>query len=282
MSEVLVTGATGLQGGATSRALRSAGEPVRAMVRDRDSAAALALAENGCSVVQADFDDLDSVRNAMNGVDRIFLVLPLGRPADEERWGRSLIDAASEAGVRHLVYSAALDTHRETGIGHFDSKFRLRQYLAKSDVPHTVLAPGGFMENLLFEKTWQGLPRGRLVTPWHADTRQTLVAVDDIGRFAAACLREQAIPSGAVYPVYTECLNAGEQAEIIGELLGRRVEARKLPDLLIRLFLGRDLYRMFRYYNRSNPTPPPENTVFLDRVERPISFRRWCEDRLGD
>lgn len=281
MSEILVTGATGFQGGATARALRSAGEPVRAMVRDSDSRAATALAELGCRLVQADFDDADSVGNALDGVDRVFLVLPLGRPSDEERWGQSLIDAAGEAGIRHLVYSAALDTDRETGIGHFDSKFRLRRYLAAADVPHTVLTPGGFMENLLFEKTWQGLPRGRLVTPWHADTRQTLVAVEDIGRFAAVCLRDQAAPTGAVYPVYTECLSAREQAEIIGEILGRRVVARKLPDILVRLFLGRDLYRMFRFYNRGRAPSPSGNAAFREAVQSPVSFRRWCEDRLG-
>lgn len=281
MGEVLVIGATGRQGGATARFLIEVGEPVRALVRDADSDRARQLDSAGCRLVTGDLDDKDSLERAVHGVDRLFLALPLTRPEEEECWGRAVIDTAAAAGVGHLVYSTALDTGQETGVGHFDSKYRLRRHLAGSSLGHTVLEPGGFMENLLFERTWQGLSRGRLVTPWRADTVQPLVAVDDIGRFAAACLCAERSPTGRVLPVYSECLSAADQARIVGEVLGKPVKARKLPDLLVRLLLGRDLYRMFRFYNAGRAPASPDNSAFLQAVPEPITFRRWIEDRIG-
>jgi uncharacterized protein YbjT (DUF2867 family) len=61
---VLVIGATGRQGGATARALRAAGVPVRALVRDPDTDAAKAVEALGAELVTGDLHDRDSVIRA--------------------------------------------------------------------------------------------------------------------------------------------------------------------------------------------------------------------------
>ncbi|MEC3996559.1 NmrA family NAD(P)-binding protein [Actinacidiphila sp. DG2A-62] len=67
---VLVTGATGNQGGAVARALLAEGRPVRALVRDPSSAAARALATAGATLVRGDLDDSASLKEAVTGPAR--------------------------------------------------------------------------------------------------------------------------------------------------------------------------------------------------------------------
>src|SRR4249920_1036675 len=81
---IAVVGATGLQGGATARALLGAKVPVRALVRRPDSDAARALAELGADLVAADLDDPEGLRAAFTGVDGVFaMTTPLLRPGYE-------------------------------------------------------------------------------------------------------------------------------------------------------------------------------------------------------
>src|SRR5438445_10401688 len=127
---VVVTGATGTQGGATARALLAAGHRVRALTRRPDSAAD--LHELGAEVVTADFDDPSSLDRAFAGADAVFLVTtPFGTDLDTEiRHGVDAVDAAVRAGVRHLVYTSAPNADRRTGIPHFHSKLVVERHLA--------------------------------------------------------------------------------------------------------------------------------------------------------
>ena len=116
---VLVIGATGKQGGATARALLNRGVAVRALVRDPDADAALALRERGAELVQGDLDDPDSLLAAATGVDGVFSI-PFPDVTDpqgdaEVRRGRNVIEAARKAEVSQFVHSSvagAGDFHR--------------------------------------------------------------------------------------------------------------------------------------------------------------------------
>ena len=79
---ILVTGATGQQGGAVARELLAAGHKVRAMTRNPDSEAAKALADLGAEVVRGDLNDTASLERALKGA-----------------WGAFAIQNTWEAGV---------------------------------------------------------------------------------------------------------------------------------------------------------------------------------------
>ena len=125
---IAVVGATGLQGGATARALLGANAPVRALVRRTDSEAARALTELGADLVAADLDDPESLRAAFTGVDGVFAMTTPSSDPDELRidlevtHGHAIADAAAAASVPHVVYSSVGGAERHTGIPHFDSK----------------------------------------------------------------------------------------------------------------------------------------------------------------
>jgi uncharacterized protein YbjT (DUF2867 family) len=106
---ILVTGATGHQGGASARHLLANGWRVRALVRNPDDPTARALADSGVEVVQGDMIDRASLDRAMHGVYGVHSVqayLPKDA-AGEIRQGTNVADAAKAAGVQHLVYSSA-------------------------------------------------------------------------------------------------------------------------------------------------------------------------------
>lgn len=74
---ILVTGATGNQGGATARRLLAGGRPVRALVRDSAAPAAAALAAAGAELVRGDLDNLASLAQALDGAAAVFGVPPV-------------------------------------------------------------------------------------------------------------------------------------------------------------------------------------------------------------
>ncbi len=275
MNPILVTGATGQQGSAVVRHLLADGASVRVMVRDGDGAAAGTLREQGCDVVVGDLDRIDSLVSALDGVSAAFLMLPMTDEATELRRGRQFIEAAVRAGLGYLLFSATLYSRQQTGVAHFDSKHQLMQELSDSGLHHTVLGPGGFMENLLYPQAWRGLAKGHLTTPYRVDVPQALVAVDDIGRFAAQYLRRPPEDSGEFIPLYADCLSSMEQAEVISRQLGRPVQAKRLPWLLTRLFLGAQLTAMFDYFNSAQADLPEGRQRFEEALNPPTRFAAW-------
>src|ERR1700761_2504070 len=102
---VVVTGATGKQGGAVVKSLLERGHEVRAVTRNTDSAKARELASAGVTVVRASLEDTAALTKALEGATSLFAVTtPFeGGPEAEARQGASAADAAKVAGV-HLVF----------------------------------------------------------------------------------------------------------------------------------------------------------------------------------
>lgn len=103
---VLVTGATGKQGGALARVLLK--NRVRAVTRNVDSPQARALAQQGAELFPADADDVESLERAAAEMDAVFaMATPVeGGIEVETRQGINIVNAAQVAGVKHIVYSS--------------------------------------------------------------------------------------------------------------------------------------------------------------------------------
>jgi uncharacterized protein YbjT (DUF2867 family) len=101
---VLVTGATGNQGGATARHLLAAGWRVRALVRDDTTPAAAGLAAAGAELVRGDLDDQASIAAMAGGAYGVYSVQSAN--GNEIAQGKAVAAAAKAEGVQHLVYSS--------------------------------------------------------------------------------------------------------------------------------------------------------------------------------
>lgn len=125
---VLVTGATGTQGGAVARELVDRGYAVRGLTRNPDSERATALTELGIEVVKGDFDDAASLNVAMEGVYGVFAVTNYWEHGfdREVAHGKQLVDAAEKAGIKHFVFTSVAGADAGTGLPHFESRPRSR------------------------------------------------------------------------------------------------------------------------------------------------------------
>jgi uncharacterized protein YbjT (DUF2867 family) len=198
-----VVGATGLQGGATVRALLGANALVRALARRTDSDAARALTELGADLVVADLDDPESLRAAFTGVDGVFAMTTPGydlRIDLEVRHGHAIVDAAAAARVPHVVYSSVGGAERHTGIPHFDSKRDIEEYLVAQGLSTTFVRPVFFMDNFAQFAT-PTMEDGTLLVrlPLPPGIPLQMITAEDVGAVAAAAaLDPDRVPGGSI------------------------------------------------------------------------------------
>ena len=223
---ILVTGATGQQGGATARHLLADGWRVRALTRDPNKPAAQALAQAGADVVRADNDDRASLAAAMQNVYGVFSVqnnwLPEVGLDGEVRQGKLIADAAKAAHVQHIVYTSLGGAERQTGIPHFESKWQIEQYIRSLDLPATVLRPVAFMENYNWGRP--AILGGTLASiGLRPDKAHQLIAVDDIGVLAALAFDRPEEFIGRSIEIAGDALTEPQLVETFSRVIGRPV-----------------------------------------------------------
>ena len=198
--KVLVTGATGQQGGAVAKVLHRDGHTVRAITRNPETDQAKLLADQGIELITDDFNDSQTIVRAAEGVDAAYLMsTPFeSSPAAETENGQQAIDALKAAGVGHVVHSSVGSADKKTGIPHFESKFAVEQHLIASGVSYTISAPVFFMENHISPWAQPPLSSGKLALAMPADQKLQQIAVSDIGAFGAHLIERRELVSVSV------------------------------------------------------------------------------------
>lgn len=235
---VVVVGATGPQGRAVTAHLLADGWRVRAVTRDPGSPAARALSRKGAELVCADMDDVASLVAAAEGAHGLFSVQPTvgspGTPAgfsadDEVRWGRNVADAAHAAGVKHVVYASL------AGAGRHDteklpqnvvSKWRIEQHITRLGLPATFLRLVSFMENYT---GGYHLHDGTVATAFAAEVPQQIMAVDDVGVFAALAFARPGEWIGRAVDLAGDEMTPVQIAAAISAATGRALPYVQIP-----------------------------------------------------
>ena len=250
---VLVTGATGRQGGSVIRHMHPKGWKLRALTRDPDSPAAQKLVRMGIEVVKGDLENPGTLEPATRGVYGIYSVQDFWAVGAkrEVQQGKNLADAAKEAGVEHFVYSSVGGAERNSGIDHWESKWEIEKHIRKLGLPATMLRPAAFMENYYIDQVEIGILKGRLMNPIRADKPYQTIATDDIGAFAALAFERPKDFIGLELEIAGSELTNPAAAQVFSRVLGKEVKFRKLPMPMVRLVLGKEFYQMFRWFNES-------------------------------
>ncbi|MBB4941694.1 uncharacterized protein YbjT (DUF2867 family) [Streptosporangium album] len=240
---VVVVGATGLQGRVVTAHLLAGGWRVRALTRDPGSASAQALAAAGAELVRAEMGVLGSLVAAAEGAYGMFGVQPtVGSPGtppdftaeDEVRWGVNVAEAARAAGIRHFVFTSVAGAGRhdeEVLPRNVVSKWRIEQHIAKLGLPATILRPVSFMENYT---GGYHLHEGTVTTAFEPDVPQQIVAVDDVGVFAALAFAHPEEWIGRAIDLAGDEVTPRGIAKAIGAAIGRPVPYMQLPIETIR------------------------------------------------
>jgi uncharacterized protein YbjT (DUF2867 family) len=249
-SAVLVTGATGKQGGATARALKGKGFTIRAMTRKPDSEAAKALVrETGADLVQGDLNDPASLKNALSGAWGVFSVQNTWEAGveGEEEQGKRIAQLAREAGVQHYVYTSVGSAHRKTGIPHFENKFRIEETIRGLNFPsHVILRPVFFMENLTSPWFLNG---DNLYAALAPTTRLQMIAVDDIGQYAARAFTDAAKLNRREIDIAGDAPTIPDAAAALSKGLGRTITFVQIPISEVRKN-SEDFAMMLEWFER--------------------------------
>jgi uncharacterized protein YbjT (DUF2867 family) len=233
---ILVTGATGKQGGATARRLLSAGWPVRALVREPAAPAAAALTAAGAELVLGDFDDLASLPPALDGAGAVFGIPPvvLGpsgpQAGPEVARGRALIDAAAAAGIEQVVFSTVASAYvTSTGPS---GKALIERYLHDHIARPTVLRPVRFMTNYLSFGVMgiDGITGGVHRHLFSPHEPMQVIALEDIAEFAALAFADPARFAGRTLELAGDQPTPVEAAAEISAAAGRPVRYEQLTE----------------------------------------------------
>ena len=250
---VLITGATGRQGGTVIRHMLPKGWKLRALTRNPAGHEAQSLARRGVEVVQGDLEDPTSIARALQGVYGIYSVQDFWAVGAkrEVQQGKNVAAAAKKAGVQHFVYSSAGGAERNTGIPHWESKWQVEQTIKDLALPATIIRPAAFMEMYYIDQVEVGILKGKFADPIRGDKPYQTIATDNIGAFVALAFDRPEQFIGKKLEIAGSELTNLEAAKVFSRVLGKPVKFQKLPLPLVRLILGKEFYLMFRWFNES-------------------------------
>ena len=242
---ILVTGATGAQGGSVAKALLNENKfAVRILTRNAKSPKAIALQEAGAEIAEGDLDDIQSLLAAMKDVYGVFGVTSFWEHYEKEyQHGKNLVDAVHESGIEHFVYST-LPNYKQLSNGklsvpHCDLKAELEEYTKSLKIPATFMRIAFYYENFLSffplqkdenDNFFFGFPQG--------DTKLSIVTVEDMGGVVAPVFNHPEEYIGRVVGVVGEDLSCNEYAAILSKVLKQNVYYKYIP---------RDVYAGFGF-----------------------------------
>ena len=221
---ILISSAGGKTGKAMISAFSQAGKSVRAMVRRTDNDGEL-RALGAAEIFHGNLNDPAAVSAAAEGCSNIYYICP-NMTEHELEMGKNIISAAQSVGVQRLGFHSVLHTQVQTLQHHWNRLF-VEEAIVESGLPFSILQVGSYYQNML--PGWQKM----LETGVHAMAYETGVPMSlvDLDEVAEAAVKVFADPGceGGIFEICGPVITLTEKAEILTEILGRPIEAKKLP-----------------------------------------------------
>jgi uncharacterized protein YbjT (DUF2867 family) len=280
---ILITGATGQQGGAVARELLAGGHSVRAMTRNPDGEQARALAEMGATVIQGDLDDAVSLERAVAGAWGAFAMQNTWEAGveGEEEQGKRFAEVAKNGGVEHFVYSSVASAQRQTGVPHFDNKWRVENRIRELGFPSsTIIRPVFFMENLSSPWFKPAIDEGKLTVGIQPDTQLQMIAVADVGKYGALAFDKHEELNGREIDLAGDAHTMPETAEILSQVTGRAIGFEPTPIDDVRQFSA-DFAAMLEWFDRVGYDADITG-VATELGVQPQTFEAWAASTNWD
>jgi NAD(P)H dehydrogenase (quinone) len=287
--KILVYGANSAQGIPVVKRLLRAGYRVRVFVRDR--AKAQSLFGQDVEIFTGTLEDKASVRDANEGIDRVFLVLPLEYRFDVAvTQGHNAIDAARNAGVKLLVFNSSTNIPPETtDVAAFEIKRSVEDYLRQSTLPYIVLRPPLYMDNLAAPWSISSIVDRSVITyPLPVEIKVAWISLDDTAALVVAALERPEL-AGSTFDIGgLESVNGQEIAQLFTQVLNRPFTYQQIPidafeqglNQAFGALTGTEIAKIYRW--RFSKATPTAGEVDMSAVlkQLPIeltTFAEWIE-----
>jgi uncharacterized protein YbjT (DUF2867 family) len=249
---IVVTGATGLQGGAVARHLLQDGWHVRGLTRNVASKQAQALAATGVEVVQGDMNDATSLRPVFAGAYGVYSVQNpfLGGPEAEVRQGKNVADVAKESSVQHLVYGSAGIGRKGANVPSWETKVQIEDHMRALELPLTILRPMAFMELMTDKKFYPAVAVWHVMPMLMGSSRPVgWLCTDDLGAIAAKAFAAPQQYIGKELMLASDVQSLEQCRSIYHEEMGVAPPRFPMPNWLFERFgfVGSDLTTMWRW-----------------------------------
>jgi uncharacterized protein YbjT (DUF2867 family) len=249
---IVVTGATGLQGGAVTRHLLKDGWHVRALTRNAASKPAQALMASGVEVVQGDMGEAASLRPLFAGAYGVYSVQNpfIGGPEAEVRQGKTVAEVAKDSGVQHLVYGSAGIGKKGTNIPSWETKLLIEAHMKALSLPLTILRPMAFMELMTDKKFFPAVASWYLMPKLMGAARPVgWLCTEDLGAIVARIFADPLQFVGKDLALASDVQSLEQCRAIYREVIGKNPPQFPLPVWLFRRFgfVGQDLTTMWRW-----------------------------------
>jgi uncharacterized protein YbjT (DUF2867 family) len=224
---ILITGARGNNGVEIIKQLSGKGVAVHGMVRKKEDA----KSEAGVDYVAADFNDVASLRRALEGIDHVFLVTNSSERVEEQQL--QFVETAKEMGVQHIVYLSQFHAAKDSPLRFLRYHALVEEALKNSGMMVTVLRPNLYMQALMRIFAPQIAKEGRFFAP-AGEARVSVVDVRDIAAVAVAALTEEG-HAGKTYDVTgPEALSHEDMATQLTKTLGKQVDYVDISEKTLR------------------------------------------------
>lgn len=203
---ILVTGATGNVGKEVVKCLIKRNATFKVTTRSRETEG-----------VYFDFENPLSVKAALKGVTKVFLIRP-PHLADAKKYFQPVVDAAKEIGIKHIVFLSLLGVEKNPIVPHA----KIEAMIKASGIPYTFLRPSFFMQNLLSQHGDE-LRNEKIIEVPAGKGETSFIDVRDIGEVAAKILTEEGHEFKAYSLTGNEALTYYEVAAIISKIINKDI-----------------------------------------------------------
>lgn len=216
--KILIIGATGTIGSTVCELLQIEKADFCALVRNKEKGESLRA--KGINTITGDLSDLDSLRRAMEGMDKVFLLSATS--PDLPLLHGNAAKIAKEKGIKHMVKISARGASVDAGfnIGQFHGK--PEKEIRDLEIPYTFLQPHSFFQNLFFER--QSIIEQNAIYASMGEGKIPMIDTRDIAAVAVKALLNDGYERKSFVLTGPAAISYGDIADELTRVLGRRIK----------------------------------------------------------
>lgn len=272
--KILVTGATGNQGGAVIKELKKYDIEIHALTRNPQSKIAKQLAKNNIKLIKADLGEINSLWNIQENYDFAFFITDFWAGKEQEiRFGKNLIEVLDKKSCGHFIYSSTPSSVEESVFSFSDSKFQIEKILKNSALTYSIIRPGLFMELFKNIKFAPPIILGMMLKNINHHRKLPFVSLEDIGKVVAKIVLEKENYIKSDFNVITEYISLKEIQLLHKAVKGRFPIHLSLPDFIFKNVVGHELYDLWNWLNHKESQY--DSQQYLKIIKDSIDFKMF-------